>query len=63
MARSAPSRRETIARTVRTGIAGVAGSGFALAVRPDYRPSYRAADAADGWSRLVAWLRANGVTP
>ena len=29
----------------------------------DYRPSYRPADAADGWSRLVAWLKANGVTP
>jgi carboxymethylenebutenolidase len=29
----------------------------------DYRPSYRAADAADGWTRLGAWLRANGVTP
>jgi len=29
----------------------------------DYRPSYRPADAADGWSRLGAWLKANGVTP
>jgi carboxymethylenebutenolidase len=29
----------------------------------DYRPSYRAEAAADGWTRLVAWLGANGVKP
>jgi carboxymethylenebutenolidase len=28
----------------------------------DYRPSYRPADAADGWQRLVAWMKSNGVT-
>jgi carboxymethylenebutenolidase len=27
----------------------------------DYRPSYRAEAAADGWSRLLAWFKANGV--
>ena len=27
----------------------------------DYRPSYRPADAADGWSRMLAWFKANGV--
>ena len=27
----------------------------------DYRPSYRAADAADGWQRLLAFFRAHGV--
>jgi len=27
----------------------------------DYRPSYRPADAADGWNRLLAWLKANGA--
>jgi carboxymethylenebutenolidase len=27
----------------------------------DYRPSYRAADAADGWTRCLGWLGANGV--
>jgi len=27
----------------------------------DYRPSYRPADAADGWNRLLGWLKANGV--
>ena len=29
----------------------------------DYRPSYRPAAAADGWSRLLAWFKANGVAP
>ena len=27
----------------------------------DYRPSYRADDAADGWSRMLAWFKTNGV--
>ena len=27
----------------------------------DYRPSYRADDAADGWTRLLAWFKSNGV--
>jgi carboxymethylenebutenolidase len=27
----------------------------------DYRPSYRADAAADGWSRMLAWMKANGV--
>jgi len=27
----------------------------------DYRPSYRKESAEDGWSRLQAWLKANGV--
>ncbi|WP_425230698.1 dienelactone hydrolase family protein [Sphingomonas sp.] len=27
----------------------------------DYRDSYRAADAADGWGRLLRWLRGHGV--
>ena len=27
----------------------------------DYRPSYDAASAADGWQRCLAWLRAHGV--
>lgn len=34
-----------------------AGHGF----HADYRSSYVAADAADGWSRLLAWFRAHGV--
>ncbi len=31
------------------------------AFHADYRPSYRKEAAQDGWKRLVAWLRKNGV--
>lgn len=31
------------------------------AFHADYRPSYRAADAADGWGRLLAWFKASGL--
>jgi len=27
----------------------------------DYRPSYRKEDAEDGWRRMLAWFRKNGV--
>jgi carboxymethylenebutenolidase len=29
----------------------------------DYRPSYRAKEAMDGWKRLVEWFKKNGVAP
>lgn len=31
------------------------------AFHADYRPSYRKDEAADGWQRLLAWLKARGV--
>ncbi len=31
------------------------------AFHADYRPSYREQPAKDGWARLVAWLKKNGV--
>lgn len=31
------------------------------AFNADYRPSYRAAEAADGWKRMLAWFQSNGV--
>ena len=27
----------------------------------DYRPSYKPADAADGWQRMLAWFKKYGV--
>ena len=36
-----------------------AGHGF----HADYRASYNAADAEDGWTRLLAFFAANGVAP
>jgi carboxymethylenebutenolidase len=29
----------------------------------DYRPSYNATDAQDGWKRMLAWFSAHGVRP
>ena len=31
------------------------------AFHADYRPSYRQADAEDGWKRLQEWFKKNGV--
>ena len=31
------------------------------AFHADYRPSYRKAEAEDGWRRMLDWFRANGV--
>jgi len=32
------------------------------AFHADYRPSYRAEPAADGWKRCVAWFKQHGVS-
>jgi carboxymethylenebutenolidase len=31
------------------------------AFHADYRPSYRKAEAEDGWLKMLAWFRKNGV--
>jgi carboxymethylenebutenolidase len=31
------------------------------AFHADYRPSYRQADAQDGWKQCLAWFKAHGV--
>jgi carboxymethylenebutenolidase len=31
------------------------------AFHADYRPTFRAEPAADGWKRCIDWLKANGV--
>jgi carboxymethylenebutenolidase len=58
-----PAMREALAKAGQTDddiiIYADAGHGF----HADYRPSYNAADAEDGWSRLLAHFAANGVPP
>jgi carboxymethylenebutenolidase len=58
-----PAMRQALAAAGRTGTEIIiyedAGHGF----HADYRPSYNAADAADGWSRLLAHLGMNGDLP
>jgi carboxymethylenebutenolidase len=63
--------QDTVAQ-MRTALAGgsAAGKRSEIKVYPeaghaffaDYRPSYRADDAADGWTRLLAWFKATGVS-
>ena len=58
-----PAMRAAIAKAGKSGdeiiVYEDAGHGF----HADYRPSYNAADAADGWSRMLAHFAANGVPP
>ena len=53
----------------RRGKAKAAGKTVEIVVYPDaphgfhadYRPSYRKADAEDGWKRMLAWFKQHGV--
>jgi carboxymethylenebutenolidase len=52
---------------LKTGSAAAKASEFVLykdsphAFHADYRPSYRKADAEDGWARCLAWFKSHGV--
>jgi carboxymethylenebutenolidase len=63
LAAGVPAMREALAAAGKTGgeiiVYPDAGHGF----HADYRSSYNAADAADGWSRMLAFLARNGVAP
>ena len=54
---AAAAKARAAGKTVSVVVYSGAGHGF----HADYRPSYRAADAADGWKRTLAWLRRYGV--
>ena len=51
--RAAQAKAQAAGRTVEIVVYPDAPHGF----HADYRPSYRAADAMDGWSRALAWLK------
>lgn len=59
--------KAALAAAGRAGHAAAAASQFVVypdaphAFHADYRPSYRAAAAQDGWQRMLAWLRQYGV--
>ena len=55
--RAAQKRAQAAGRTVEIVVYPDAPHGF----HADYRPSYREADAQDGWRRALAWLRGHGV--
>lgn len=57
--RAAEAKAKAAHKTVEIVIYPDAPHGF----HADYRPSYRQADAEDGWKRAVAWFRRYGVIP
>jgi carboxymethylenebutenolidase len=63
LAASVPAMREALAAAHQTGSEIIvypdAGHGF----HADYRDSYNAADAKDGWARMLAFFARNGVGP
>ncbi|PPQ29144.1 dienelactone hydrolase family protein [Rhodopila globiformis] len=59
MTREAEARAKAAHRTVEIVIYPDAPHGF----HADYRPSYRQADAADAWARMLAWFRRFGMAP
>ena len=63
LSKQVPEMREALAKAGKTSSQIIvypdAGHGF----HADYRASYNAADAADGWKRMLAFFAANGVAP
>jgi carboxymethylenebutenolidase len=55
--REAEARAKAAGKTVEIVVFDDAGHGF----HADYRPSYVAKDAADGWARMLAWFKKYGV--
>lgn len=54
---AAAAKAKAAGKDVEVVIYPDAGHGF----HADYRPSYNAADAADGWQRMLGWLHGHGV--
>lgn len=57
MVKEAEAKAKAAHKTVEIVIYPDAPHGF----HADYRPSYRPADAADGWKRMLAWFRTHGL--
>jgi carboxymethylenebutenolidase len=57
--RQAEAKAKTAHKTVEIVVYPDAPHGF----HADYRPSYRQADAEDGWKRALAWFHRFGVMP
>ena len=57
--KAAAARAVAAGKTVEIVLYPDAPHGF----HADYRPSYRAADATDGWARMLAWFKKYGASP
>ena len=58
-----PAMRETLKAAGKTGSEIVVYDDAQHGFHADYRPSYNAADAADGWTRMLAHFKKNGAGP
>ena len=58
-----PAMREALAKAGKTDSEIIVYPDAQHGFHADYRPSYNAADAADGWSRLLAFFAKHGVAP
>jgi carboxymethylenebutenolidase len=55
------NKREAACRAASKTCEGVVYADTPHGFNADYRPSYRAWEAKDGWARMLAWFRQNGV--
>jgi carboxymethylenebutenolidase len=63
LAEGVPAMREALAAAGKTTSEIVVYPDAQHGFHADYRPSYNAADAADGWARLLAFFATHGVAP
>jgi carboxymethylenebutenolidase len=63
LAAGVPAMRDALAKAGKTGSEIIVYPDAAHGFHADYRPSYNAAAATDGWSRLLAFLAQHGVAP
>ncbi len=63
LAKQVPEMREALAKAGKTKTQIIVYPDANHGFHADYRASYNAADAKDGWTRLLAFFAANGVAP
>ena len=63
LTQAVPAMREALKAAGKTGSEIVVYDDAQHGFHADYRPTYNAADAADGWARLLAHFKKNGVGP
>ena len=63
LTKNVPAMRDALKAAGKTGSEIVVYDDAQHGFHADYRPSYNAADAADGWARMLAHFAKNGVGP
>jgi carboxymethylenebutenolidase len=63
LSEAAPAMRQALAKAGKTDCEIIVYPDAQHGFHADYRPSYNAADARDGWSRMLAFFARHGVAP